>query len=117
MERSAFENEVLVRELNILKEIAKQHDLLDLFNELLKATKRKVVREQEVYGFLITHSIRFEGSALGIHNIYDASLVIRFIYDVYNHLSFKGFLLFCKNMYRVLARARKYKIESLPEID
>ena len=117
LEKSAFENEVLIRELNILKAIAEQHDCLDLFYKLLKSTKRKVVREKNVYGFLLTHSIRFEGSVLGINNIYDASFVIRFIYDVYNQVSFKSFLLFCKNMYRVLARTRKYKVESLPEID
>ena len=117
LEKSAFENEVLIRELNILKAIAEQHDCLDLFYKLLKSTKRKVVREKNVYGFLLTHSIRFEGSVLGINNIYDASFVIRFIYDVYNQVSFKSFLLFCKNMYRVLSRTRKYKVESLPEID
>ena len=117
LERAPFENEVLVRELNILKKIAEQHDLLDLFYDLLKKTKRKVVREKNVYGFLITHSIRFEGSSLGINNIYDASLVVSFIYNVYKNITFKNFIDFICNMFRVVLRNRKYKVEYLPKID
>lgn len=114
VERSTFENEVLVRELNILKEIAKQHGLLDLFNHLLATTKRKVVRTKEVYGFVITNSIRFEGTELGINNIFDASLATNFIYNFYNKISYKAITLFIKNTCRIIIRARKYKVEHLP---
>lgn len=117
MEKSSYKNEVLVRELNILKEIAKQHDLLDLFNKLLAKSKRKVVRKEHVYGLVITNSIRFEGTELGINNIFDASLATNFIYNFYNRLSFKAIIVFIKNTIRVLIRTRKYKVENFPNIN
>lgn len=117
IETNSYENETLVRELKILKEIAEQHELLDLFNELMTTTKRKVVREKEVYGFLITNSIRFEGTSIGIHNIFDAALATNFVYNFYNRVTFKTFLDLFKNTFRILIRTRKYKKESLPSID
>jgi hypothetical protein len=117
IEKSPIENEVLVRELNILKEIAKQHGLLDLFNQLLATTKRKVVRKEDVYGFVITHSIRFEGTELGINNIFDASLATNFLYNFYNKISFKEIIAFIRNTCRILIRKKKYKVEHLPNIN
>lgn len=117
MEKSSYEKEVLVRELKILKEIAKQHDLMDLFNQLLAKSKRKVVRKEPVYGFVITNSIRFEGTELGINNIFDASLATNFVYNLYNRISFKAIITFIKNTIRVLIRTRKYKVEKFPNIN
>jgi glycosyltransferase involved in cell wall biosynthesis len=117
IEKGSYENEVLVRELYILKEIAKQHNLLDLFNQLLVSTKRKVVREEEVYGFLITNSIRFEGTELGINNIFDASLAINFVYNFYKKMSKKEIFAFIKRTYRILIRNKKYLEENLPNIN
>lgn len=117
IEKSTIENQVLVRELKILKEIAIQHDLLNLFNQLMVTTKRKVVRTKDVYGFVITNSIRFEGRELGINNIYDASLATNFVYSFYNKISFKELINFFKNTYRILVRTRKYKVENLPLIN
>jgi len=114
---SKFENEVLIRELKILREIAKLHDLLNLFEHLLKNTTRKSVRVDNVYGFVITNSIRFEGTELGINNIFDASLVTNFIYNFYNKFSLKLFIELIKNTYKVLRRRKKYNIEYLPKID
>ena len=117
IESASFENELLIRELNILKEIARQHGLLDLFNQLLATTKRKVVRTEDVYGFLITRSIRFEGTEIGIHNIFDASLATNFAYNCYNKISFKGIFTFIRNTWGILIRNKKYKSEKLPDID
>lgn len=117
IENGSFENEVLVRELKILKEIAKQHDLLDLFNHLLATTKRKVIKKEHVYGFVITHSIRFEGTELGINNIFDASLATNFIYNFYNKISSKEIIAFIRNTFKILIRDRKCKVEHLPNIN
>jgi hypothetical protein len=117
IEESSFENEVLVRELNILKEIAKQHGLMDLFNYLISTTKRKVLSKNEVYGFVITNSIRFEGTELGINNIFDASLATNFVYNFYNKMSFKEIIAFIKNTYKLILRHKKYRLEQLPEIN
>ena len=115
--KSNYENEVLARELKIIKEIAKQHDLMDLFNQLMDTTKRKVVREENIYGFAITSSIRFEGTELGINNIYDAALATNFVYNFYNKMSFREIIIWIKNTFKILRRSKKYKVEQLPKID
>ncbi len=117
IENGSFENEVLVRELNILKEIAKQHNLLELFNQLMVKTKRKVIIMEDVYGFVITNSIRFEGTELGINNIFDASLATNFVYNFYNKISIKEIFVFIRNTLRILIRNKKYRRESLPQIN
>ena len=116
IESGSFEKDVLARELKILREIAKQHSLLVLFNKLMKTTKRKVYVKEEVFEFVITNSIRFEGTELGIKNIFDASLATNFIYNFYNRLSFKTIILLVKNTIRLLIRSKKYKLEDLPKI-
>lgn len=117
LEKHPMMNELLVRELRILREIAKQHDLLDLFNQLMKNTKRKVVRNEHVYGFAVTRFVRFEGSELGINNIYDASLATNFVYNFYNKFSCRFILTFIKNSFKILLRSRNFTKEGLPEID
>lgn len=116
IEKSYFEIELLPRELLILKEIAIQHKIEPLFNHLLKTTTRKIVKAKNVYGFLITNSIRFDGSELGIKNIYDASLVVNFVYQAYNRISFSSIFGFIKRQFLVLLRERKFSKEKLPQI-
>jgi hypothetical protein len=117
IEYDHFENEVLVRELKILREIAIQHNLLELFNQLLATTKRKVIVLDQVYGFIITNSIRFEGTELGVNNIFDASLATNFVYNFYNKMSIKEAFSFFRNMARIILRNKKYKLEDLPKIN
>lgn len=117
IEEGSFENEVLIRELKILKEIANQHGLMDLFNKLLLTTKRKVVTKKEVYGFVITNSIRFDGTELGINNIFDASMATNFIYSFYNNISLQGFMAFIRNTVNIFIRRYSYKLEQLPKIN
>ena len=116
IEKSSHENEILVRELNILKEIALQHNLINLFNDLLK-TKRKFPTGENVYGFLITNSIRFEGTELGIRNIFDASLAINSMYKFHNKLSFKFIINLIKNTFKLLKNSKSYKVMNLPNIN
>jgi glycosyltransferase involved in cell wall biosynthesis len=117
MEKSSFENEVLIRELKILREIAIQHNLLDLFNQLLTKSKRKVVRKKHIYGFVITNLVRFEGTEIGINNIFDASLATNFVYYFYNRISIKTIIIFIKNTIKVLIRTKSYKVEKFPNIN
>lgn len=114
IETHSMRNELLARELKIMREIAKQHNLLPLFDELMKTTKRKVVRANEVYGFVLTHSIRFDGSELGINNIFDAALAVNFVYNFSKNVSWKSIWQFLKNEIKVLNRTRKYSVEPLP---
>ncbi len=116
MEKSSFDNSVLIRELRILKEIAIQHGLLDLFNERLRTSRRRVVRKGFVYGFVITGLIRLEGSRLGIRNIHDASLVIPFLYKVYSTARLTSILSLFRNTLRVIARSVSFTVEKYPNI-
>ncbi len=111
-----FHNEVLTRELIILKKIAEQHGLLDLFNHLLKTTKRKVVWAKPVYGFAVTNTIHFDGAEHGINNVFDASIAAQSIAKVYHKVSFKGLMELVSNNIKTLIRRGKYKKESLPQI-
>lgn len=113
---SYFANEVLVRELHILRAIAEQHGLMDLFDDLYKSTRKRVVKKQKVSGFLITHSVRFNSRDLNINNIFDASLATNFVYSFYNFFSVKQVRMFIKNQIAFIWRARNVKYEELPRI-
>lgn len=117
IENSYFANEVLVRELKILREIAKYHNLEAFFNKNYLKTKKKVITKENVYGFVITNSIRFDGSELGIHNIFDASVAVNFIYNFYNFLSTKQILELIKNEFGVVLRQKNVAHENLPDLD
>ncbi len=117
IENGSFEEDVLIRELKILKEIAKQHNLLELFNQLVIKTKRKIITMEDVHGFVLTNSIRFEGTELGINNIFDAAIATNFVYNFYNKISIKEIFVFIKNTYKVIIRNKKYRRESLPKIN
>lgn len=87
---SSFEKNTLVRELKILKEIAKQHNLVDLFNQLYSDTKLHVRKNKILTGFAFTNEmVRFAGDALHASNIYEASLAIPYIYSFHHDNMFK----------------------------
>ena len=116
--KNPFDNEVLVRELKILREIARQHDMLDLFNDLLRNTKRKLVRTDVFDGMVITpNSVMYEGSGLGIENIFDAAIATPFAYHQYQKVSLKGGIHVMKRMFRTLKNGFNYKVEYLPNIN
>ena len=116
--RRPFETDVLVRELNILKEIAIQHDLLPLFNSLLEITKQKrsTASQESRYGFMITQSIRFNGAEIGIYNIFDASLAIPVIDNIYRWWKFKRVFQMIKNSASFLINSKKHKNIDLPKV-
>ena len=118
LKTSVHSNEVLGRELRILREIAKQHDLLDLFNELYKNTKRKRIVKDAVDGFFVTKNVfDFNASELGISNIYEASLCAQFAYKLCNKVSFSEFVSFVKRNFRVICALFNRKVELMPNID
>ena len=118
MAKSEFQNELLIRELKILKEIAKQHNLLDIYEYLYKNTIRKVVRVPDIRGLVVTNSIRIDGSSIGINNVFDASIVTPVAYLFYKkYVRKKTPFEILKNGIKVILRQRKYKKEKLPIID
>lgn len=115
---SPFEQEVLVRELKILKEIAVQHELEDVFNELLASTKlhKQKPSKRGRFGFMLTHSIRFDGTEMGIHNIFDASLAVPFVEHTYQWFSIaRLWEMVINTFYFMKNRLSVYK-EELPSI-
>ena len=117
IETSAFEDAVLIRELKILREIAIQHNLLDLFNELMKSTKRKRKCNADPFKISITRSLRFEGTEIGIYNIFDAAIATPFVYNFYNRFSLSMFFEIIKNTICIYLNAKKIEIKQMPEID
>jgi hypothetical protein len=99
-----------------LSEIASQHNLEHLFFDLLKKIQKKVFTMGEVHGFAITNSIRFEGTELGVHNIYDASLAVNFVYRFYNRLSLKFLMYGLINSIKIVLRSKLHKKVKLPQI-
>ncbi len=117
MANSHYEDEVLIRELKILRKIAEYHDLLALFDELYKKMERRFVFAPEIYGNAITHSIRFEGSELGIKNIYDAAIAVPFISRFYTQSFIKYIWSIIKNNFRIIIRSCKKTNKNFPEVN
>lgn len=117
MARNVYTNETLVRELKILREIAKQHNLLELFNNLLKNSKRNIPMGHSVRGLAITHSMRIDGSKYGIYNIYDACLATKFIFNFSSNLSFGMIWEIIKNTIDIYLQSRKHKVIGYPDIE
>lgn len=86
---SFYDLSVLPRELNILREIAKLHNMTPLFESLMRTTKKKKIEHKYVSGFAVTNSIRFPAKEVGIHNIYEASLATNFVYEFMGKFSIR----------------------------
>ncbi len=112
-----YDNDVLIRELKILREIAIQHDLLSQFNKLYKKTKKIIGKDRAIKGFAYTHSIRFPGNRLNINNIYDASLATNFVYDFFGIFSIREFIeMLINSVIVIYARYGYHKTTNLPKI-
>lgn len=114
--KSSFHKDTLTRELNILRNIAKQHHLEALFDELYHSTKIRHSKAKSIVGFAYTNSLRFEGSQLGINNIFDASLATPIVYNLYQHLSAKELFNMGLNSINILLNKKRYTTESLSNI-
>lgn len=118
MANSGYDIKVLPRELKILKEIAKQHDLLPLYESQLKTTKKKIVKMNNVKGFAVTNSIRFSGKEVGVNNIYDASLATNFVYEFFGKFSVKKYGEILSNDIKIVAEVYgPHKKVSLSDIE
>lgn len=116
--RNPFANEVLVRELKILREIAIQHNLLPLFEELHKNTKRKLATKDTFDGFRILKSTyEFDAEKLGVKNIYDASLACNFTHEALHSFNINLIYRCIKSVIKTYFNKFNYKVSRLPKID
>lgn len=111
-----YDDNVLSRELIILRNIAEQHDLSSLYEKLYKDTVRKKPLAKVRHGFAITHSYRFNGTELGVDNIYDACLSVRFAYGFCNKMSMKFFVNALIRTFKIVLDKYKYSKSKLPII-
>lgn len=117
MAKSYYDISVLPRELKILREIAKQHDLLPLFETLMRNTRKKEMKQGFVNGLALTNSIRFSAKDIGIYNIYDASLATNFVYEFFGKISFRQFGEIISNNIKIVNEKYGYhKKINLPRI-
>lgn len=115
--RNPFANEVLVRELTIIKEIAKQHNLLPVYETLLKTTKRKLVMKDSFDAFRLTrNTFQFSGTDLRITNIFEASQACTFAYYFTNSISFKWLYRWIRSTICAIINKYNYKTSYLPEV-
>lgn len=116
LETFPYENEVLLREMKILREIAKYHDLLSLYEELYKTTKRKVRQKKAFEGIFVSPRTLIMGNdAIGIHNVYEAAMVTPAFYNLANELSKISFISVIKRIVNTLIENRRYHLEPLPQ--
>lgn len=116
--KDTFADEVLIREMNILKEIAIQHGEEDYFNRLLLKTKRKLVFDKKVDGFLVTPNVfEFNGNDIHITNVFEAALATPFAYHFCNQLSISFVIKWIFRTIKVIANSFNYKVSYLPGSD
>lgn len=117
MANNYYDISVLPRELKILREIAKQHELMPLFEALMRNTKKKEVKQKFVGGMAVTNSIRFSAKDVSINNIYDASLATNFVYEFFGKFSFRQFGEIITNNIKIVNEKYGYhKKINLPQI-
>ena len=117
MANSHYEDEVLIRELKILRNIAEQHDLMELYNNQYNCMTRRFVSSPEIFGNAITNSIRFEGSALGISNIFDAANAVPFVSRFFNQSLLRYVWSVIKNNIRIILRSSMKTKKHFPKIE
>ena len=117
IQNSGFSVEVLARELVILRNIAIQHGLLDLYNELLSNTKKRIGRSAGVKGMAITKYVRFDGTDIGINNIFDASIATPFVFNSTSLFSTKNVISIVANTFKILFNRNRYTTVNLPSVE
>lgn len=116
--KNPFANEVLVREMKILREVAKQHNLLPLFEELHKNTIRKLSKEPQFKNFrALRTSYEFDAENLNINNIYDAALACNFATETLDSINIKWVLGWLRTTISTILCKYQYKKTTLPNID
>lgn len=113
-----FANEVLIRELKILREIAIQHGELELFEKLLIRTKRRKLSAMKVQGFRILRtSYDFDAEEVGLNNIYDASLAAEFASKLCNSIDIRWVWRWFVLTFKTVFNRLNYKTFYLPKVD
>ena len=118
LESTPYENDVLMREMKILREIAKYHGLLDLYENLYNSTKRKIRQQRPFKGlFVSTRTVIMGSKEIGVNNIYEAALVAPSFYKFFDKVSEISFGNVVRRVANTFIDKYKYQIAPLPIID
>lgn len=116
LETTPYENEVLLREMKILREIANYHGLTELYDELYSSTKRKIRPRKPFEGiFISSRTVIMGNDAIGVHNVYEAAMVTPAFYQLAHKLSEISVGSVVKRIINTLIDKKKYRLESLPK--
>jgi glycosyltransferase involved in cell wall biosynthesis len=100
-----YSTERMNRELQILKEIAIKHSLINYYNYLLKTTRKKKYHIRNITGSGFgPRSVYFDSSTLKINNIYEAAYATVFLYNLVKSISLK-------NSYKIIHKTIKYYLK------
>lgn len=117
LEKDYGESGMLVRELEIIRNIAVHHGLLDLFNELSNK-KWKLKSKVKLDGGVITpRSIIINCKLFGINNIYDAAYATKYFYHLYKVANIENIFHLITRTVKTYFKSRKYKSEKFPAIN
>lgn len=118
LESTPYENDVLMREMKILREIAKYHGLLNLYENLYNSTKRKIRQQRPFKGlFVSTRTVIMGSKEIGVNNIYEAALVAPSFYKFFDKVSEISFGNVVRRVANTFIDKYKYQIAPLPIID
>lgn len=113
-----FDEDLIIRELNIVKEIAVQHNLICLFNKLLSTSKRKVRDRLYYEGSIITpHSIIFDSKTIEVTNIYEAAHATKYLYNLYGRFSIRKIFNMIVKIVKTYLQSKNYQLEKFPTIE
>lgn len=118
LETTPYENEVLFREMRILREIANYHGLLDLYDNLYRTTKRRIKQSKPFKGIFVSKRTFIIGNdEVGIHNVYEAAMVAPAFYKFADKVSKITLRSVFKRVFDTFIGKKKYKVESLPALN
>lgn len=118
LETMPYENDVLLREMCILREIAKYHGLLGLYDDLYSTAKRMIRHKNQFKGlFLSKRTLILGNEVVGIHNVYEAAMVVPAFYQLVNQLSEISIVTMFKRAVKAIIEKRNYHWESFPKFD
>ena len=105
----SYDDSRMKRELFIMEEIAKQHNIVDDFHEMLRTAKKYAVSRMDYKTAITRNRLYINVLDLDIHNVFDASYAAYNVYQLKGKFGWKFYLTAFKRALEVY-RLKKTKI-------
>ncbi len=109
-----YSESVTKRELCIIKEIAIQHNLLDLYNELIKTTRQLCDKRISGGSIIYKGAIHLDSEKSGINTIEDAAYVTKYLNCIYTFYSGSSIFEFLHTIIKSVKLKFNKKTKKLP---